>query len=319
MDTLIIDNPVLQISATSSFIEANTIPLFLPEMEKNHLIPVFTKDNEPLISHADFIHVAEDVVSDFYKNEVITPANIRVSHPIKGRIPNAKDKPANQLEEWEKTIYYERMMFLIEIPSIRETIDGNVLNLTIGGVKSYAQDNLSNRKGSDEHFKLFIGFKNQVCTNLCVWTDGLKADVRVKNSEQLTRELQKLLINFMFDRQLELLRNFPNYSLSEHQFATLVGKCKLYQYLPIVARKEIPSLSFGDSQISTIAKDYYMDQSFCRSDDGSINLWKVYNLFTGANKSSYIDGFLPRSANASNFIYNLVDAFDNGNQSWFLN
>ncbi|WP_343671721.1 DUF3871 family protein [Chitinophaga sp.] len=34
------------------------------------------------------------------------------------------------------------------------------------------------------------------------------------------------------------------------------------------------------------------DDSFCREVDGSINLWTLYNLFTGANKSSYIDTFL---------------------------
>lgn len=317
MDTLAI-NPVLQTRASDTFIEANTVPLLFSEMEKNHIIPVFTKDNEPLISHRDFIHITEEVVSNVYKDEIIIPSSIRVSHAIKGRIPDARNKPANQLEEWEKTIYYERMMFAIEIPSIRETIDGNVLNLTVGGVKSYAQDNLSTRKGSDEHFKIFIGFKNQVCTNLCVWTDGLQANVKVKNSMQLMQQVEKLLSDFRYEKQLSLLKRFPDYSLTEHQFATFIGKCKLYQYLQICDRHTLPLLTFGDSQISTIARDYYHDSSFCKQQDGSINLWKVYNLFTGANKSSYIDNFLPRSVNASNFVYDLVGSMENGNASWFL-
>ncbi|MCF2446219.1 DUF3871 family protein [Dyadobacter sp. CY345] len=319
MENLLIDNPVLQTKASEAFIEANTTSVSLHDMMTSHIIPVFTKDNEPLISHTDFISIAEEVSSIVFRDEVIIPANIRVSHPIKGRIPDAKDKPANQLLEKEKTIYYERMMFLIEIPSIRETIDGNTLNLTIGGVKSYTQDNLYNRKGSDEHFKIFIGFKNQVCTNLCVSTDGLQANVKVKNAMQLMQEIQKLITDFRFEKQLEMLKQFPSYSLSEHQFATLVGKCKLYQYLPVSDKKDLPILSFGDYQISAIAKDYYTDQSFCRKPDGSINLWKVYNLFTGANKSSYIDGFLPRSANASSFVSDLVNTMDSGNTSWFLN
>jgi len=45
------------------------------------------------------------------------------------------------LEE-DKTIYYERMMFCFEIPSIHEDIAGNRLNLTIGGVRSYNHENL---------------------------------------------------------------------------------------------------------------------------------------------------------------------------------
>src|SRR5690606_30494389 len=105
-------------------------------------IPVFTKDNEPLISHTEFIDIAADMVTQLYGGESILNPVIRLSHPVKGRIPDAKDKPANQLMEWEKTIYYERMMFAIEIPSIQDTISGNQLSLTIGGVKSYTQDNL---------------------------------------------------------------------------------------------------------------------------------------------------------------------------------
>ncbi|MCF2501692.1 DUF3871 family protein [Dyadobacter chenhuakuii] len=317
METLIITQSQLNNVGNKSFIEANTVPLLFSEIEKNHIIPVFTKDNEPLISQRDFIHIAEEVASNVFRDEVIVPANIRVSHPVKGRIPDARTKPANQLEEWEKTVYYERMMFLVEIPSIRETVDGNVLNLTIGGVKSYGQDNLSGRKGSDEHFKIFVGFKNQVCTNLCVWTDGLQSNVKVKSSMQLMMEFQKLLTDFKLEQQLSLLRRFPDYSITEHQFATLIGRCKLYQYLPSSLKKEIPLLTFGDAQISTVARDYYEDESFSRQGDGSINLWKVYNLFTGANKSSYIDGFLPRSVNASTFVRNLADNLETGT-SWFL-
>ena len=66
------------------------------------------------------------------------------------------------LLEEEKTIYYERMMFCFEIPTIFETIDGSRLNLTIGGVRAYNHENLYSKK-SMEKFKVFIGFKNLVC------------------------------------------------------------------------------------------------------------------------------------------------------------
>ena len=58
-----------------------------------------------------------------------------MSHVIKGRIPEAIHKPANQLLESDKTIYYERCAFVIEIPTIYETVNGNRLTLTIGGVR----------------------------------------------------------------------------------------------------------------------------------------------------------------------------------------
>jgi len=42
--------PTEQESSSSSFIEANTIECTLLEMQQQHVIPVWLKDNEPLIS-----------------------------------------------------------------------------------------------------------------------------------------------------------------------------------------------------------------------------------------------------------------------------
>ena len=130
------------ISSGSAFIEANTIESNLEEIKNQHIIPVFIKDNEPLISQADFIHSAYEIAQEVFSTETILRPNIRLSHPIKGRIPEAKDKPAIQLQEHEKTLYYERMAFLIEIPTVYDEIDGSRLSLTVGGVKSYNQYNL---------------------------------------------------------------------------------------------------------------------------------------------------------------------------------
>ncbi|WP_262490706.1 DUF3871 family protein [Hymenobacter gelipurpurascens] len=162
------------VSSTSrAFIEANTTPTSFSEIRRDHIIPVFVKDNEPLISQADFIQVTAQAVRDVFRGEEILTPQIRVSHPIKGRTPDAKDKPAKDLQDWERTLYYERMMFAIEIPTMFDEIGGNRLTLIVGGVKAYNLDNLYNRKGAVEHFKLFVGFENRVCTNLCVRTDGL--------------------------------------------------------------------------------------------------------------------------------------------------
>jgi hypothetical protein len=155
-------------STSKPFIEANTIEASLTEISNSHIIPVFHKDNEPVISHVDFIEVANQVVNEIFCKERILSPSIRLSHPIKGRVPEARNKPANDLKENEKTLYYERMAFVIEIPSIYDEIDGNALSLCVGGVKAYNLDNLYNKKGADEHFKIFIGFQNKVCTNLCV-------------------------------------------------------------------------------------------------------------------------------------------------------
>lgn len=315
--TIILDR--FQTSNENVFIQANTEAMSMYEVEHNHLIPVYVKDNEPVISHQDFINSTLEVVNHVYKNEQILHPAIRVSHAIKGRTPDAKDKPAKDLLEHEKTIYYERMAFVIEIPTIRDYVNGNQLSLTIGGVKSYNLDNLYSRKGGDEHFKVFIGFQNKVCCNLCVWSDGFVGNLKANNTAQLMQQIYKLIVNYKAEQQLFALKNLMNYSLTEHQFATLIGKSKLYQYLPVKEKKELPLLSFGDAQINMVARDYYQDESFCRSNDGSINLWNTYNLFTGANKQSYIDTFLDRGVNAFDFTNSIVQSIENKQSNWFLN
>jgi hypothetical protein len=112
------------------------------------------------------------------------PKAIRVSHKINGRIPSALNKKVNELENWEKTQYWERMMFVIEVPSISDIIYGNEISLTIGGVRALNHESLFSKK-SIEKFKVFIGFNNKVCTNLLVSTDGIILEMRVSGLEEL--------------------------------------------------------------------------------------------------------------------------------------
>ena len=307
------------ISTAKPFIEANTIPVSLQEMQHKHIIPVFVKDNEPLISHIDFIESVEQVVHHLYSKESILVPSIRVSHPIKGRIPEARHKPAKELLEHEQTLYYERMAFVIEIPTIHETIDGNLLTLTIGGVKAYNLDNIYSKKGAEEVFKIFIGFQNKVCTNLCVWSDGYTGNIKVRSMKELSDKIFQAICQFKAESYLKAMASFTQFSLTERQFAQMLGKCRLYPFLGSEQKKELPTLLFGDTQTGFIARDYYKDDSFCRNDDGSISLWKVYNLFTGANKSSYIDTFIDRGVNAFDFTNTLVNTLQIGSESWFLN
>lgn len=306
-------------STAKPFIEANTIPSSLDEIREQHIIPVFIKDNETLISHSEFIDITMDCVSSVYASERILSPSIRLSHPVKGRIPSAREKPANQLLEHEKTLYYERMAFVIEIPSIQDTIDGHTLSLMVGGVKAYNLDNLYSRKGSDEHFKVFIGFQNKVCTNLCVWTDGLLGDLKVKNANQLQAAIKSLFIGYNASYHLYHMQQLSQYSLSEHQFAQLIGRCRLYPFIPKELQNVIPKLCLGDSQVKSVVQDYYRDASFCRADNGNINLWRLYNLLTSANKSTYIDSFVDRSVLAYSFTEELKFALINKANSWYLN
>jgi hypothetical protein len=324
METLLLPSKIQQAqfeeteSTEKPFIIANTEYCSLKQIKDHHIIPVFMKDNETMISHADFIDCTLDAVSSVYHGEVIRRPSIRVSHPIKGRVPEAKDKPANQLEDWEKTIYYERAMFVIEIPSITDTIGGNTLSLTVGGVKAYNLDNLYSKKGSDEHFKLFVGFQNKVCCNMCVWSDGYSGDIRVRNNQELWVAIQQVLHRYNPVQHLRKMAALENLQLTEQEFANVLGRFRMYQHLPAKQREGIPTLLFGDQQIGTVCKDYYKDESFCRVEDGNLNLWRFYNLLTGANKTSYIDTFIDRSINAYNLSDELRAHLDGTSPSWFL-
>lgn len=306
------------VSTDKPFIQANTVESSVREIKNNHVIPVFIKDNEPVISHSDFIETTLDIVSQVYSNETVLTPSIRLSHPIKGRIPEAKDKPASALLEHEKTLYYERMAFIVEVPTITDDIDGNSLTLTIGGVKAYNLDNLYSKKGSDEHFKIFIGFQNRVCTNLCVSTDGFMNDLKVRSIGQLRACIRTLVENYNAAYHIHTMRKLTGFSLSEQQFAQLVGRCRMYNHLPNSMKNEITPLLLSDTQLGTVVKDYYRDDSFCKDDEGNINLWRLYNLFTGSNKSSYIDTFVERSVNSFSFVDDIRLALDKKNESWFL-
>jgi hypothetical protein len=280
---------------------------------------VFSKDNEPLISHGDFIQTTYDVINHCFKGEEILSPSIRVSHPIKGRTPEARYKPANQLEDHERTIYYERAMFVFEIPSIQRTIDGQTLSLTIGGVKCYGDDKLNNKKGSSEHFKIFIGFSVKVCSNLCVWSDGAKVKLVVRSQGELMDAIMNMISVYNPEQHLKAMQRLTEQNLTEAQFAQVLGRARLYNYLPNEAKKEIPPLLFTDTQLGSVAKDYFQDNSFCRNEQGDINLWRMYNLFTGANKSSYVDSFLERSINAFEFTHQLQTGLAVGGINWYLN
>jgi hypothetical protein len=300
-----------------AFIKGNTVATSYNEIKHCHTIPVFVKDNEPTISHSDFIDAVYDAASYVYGHGSVADPVIRLSHPIKGRIPSAKNKPANELYEHEKTIYYERMMFVMDVPCNHDVVDGNHLSLTVGGVKAYNLDNLYNKKGADEHFKVFIGFKNSVCTNLCISTDGLAVDVKVKDPRQLRDAICHLLSDYNAVEHLSRLQQLSQFHLTEKQFAQLLGRCRMYQFLSTKQKTGMTPLLYGDQQLNTICRDYYRDRSFACDDDGNINLWKVYNLFTGACKSTYIDQYLDRSVNAFDLTRELQYALDGG-RSWFL-
>ena len=317
-DAEVVEPIVEKVELPNHFIQANTVEVTLEHLANDCVTPVFAKDNELTINHVCFIHTVEDCVKDFFRGEQVNDAQVRASHVIKGRVPSAIHKPANQLLESDKTIYYERCAFSIDVPTIYQDINGNRLYLSVVGVRAYNQQNLYSKK-VPELFRVAIGFKNSVCCNMCVFTDGYKGEIRVSSTRELYQRVMELLNQFNAAKQIHLMQQLCNSSLSEHQFSQILGKMRLYQYLPMRMQQHIPRLLITDTMINNVAKSYITDENFS-SYGTDINMWKFYNLLTGANKSSYIDTFLDRSLNASEIAMGINGALNNTDERyrWFI-
>lgn len=303
---------------SSNFIEANTKQVALSHLKNDCIIPVFSKDNESTISHFQFIEQTHQTAKALFPDQFIPEPQIRVSHVVKGRIPSAIGKPAKELLEHEKTIYFERCAFIIEVPSVTQVVNNNLLTLSIGGVRSYSQENLYSKK-SLEKFKVFIGFNNMVCTNLCISTDGFSDDIRIGSILDLEEQINNLVSSYNQESHIEVLNNIAKYSLTEEQFAHLIGKLRMYTSAPKLESNVNIPIGLTDSQVTNVVRQYYNCPNFKKEEDGSINLWNLYNLFTEANKSSYIDNNLERNVNAYGLIQNLGNSLSNQSYNWLLN
>jgi hypothetical protein len=313
----IIDDAEIVQSTRRQFISANTTEVSLNHLKNECTIPVFAKDNECTISHYEFINSTKEVVEDVLNYKGILKPDIRVSHVIKGRIPTAIGKPAKELLEHEKTIYYERMAFVIEVPEISEVINGNKLNLTIGGVRSYNQENLFSKK-SMEKFKVFVGFQNTVCTNLCISTDGLQDDLRISSVLELKAKVYELINNYKKKEHLINMQRMFRYSLTEIQFAHMIGKMKLFPYLSKEEKQKLFPLAINDTQLNIVVRDYHIDAHFSKSENNTISFWAIYNLMTESCKSNYIDNSLERNVNAYAYVNYLLNSIEKGESNYFI-
>jgi hypothetical protein len=153
---------------------------------------------------------------------------------------------------------------------------------------------------------------------MCITSDGYKDDLKVNNTRELYQAALILFNQFNPAKQIHLMRQLGNTSMTEHQFCTFLGKSRLYQCLSNNAQKHLPRMLLTDTQINSVAKSYITDKNF-GGIGGELNMWQFYNLLTGANKSSYIDSFLDRSLNASEIALGINAALHGDeNYRWFI-
>lgn len=312
--TIIMEQPKCGIS----FLEANTDSISMEDLTNKCVVPTWA-NQELTIAHQDFISCVHEAASDFYRGERLNMPDIRVSHIVRGRIPQALGKKASELLECEKTQFYQRLAFAFTIPTIVETVRGERLELCIGGVRNYSDLNLYRATKGIEKFSVFVGWRVRICSNQVLTGEGVKFNIEVTNTSELYRHVLELFHSFNPAKEIHLLQSLSDTYLTETQFAQVVGRMRMYQALSPGRQKQIPRLLITDSQINSVCRDFYSSEHFGVKDN-AISLFDFHNLLTESNKSSYIDTYLNRAVNATEVsvgLNNVMQGLDN-RYAWFL-
>ena len=300
-----------------NFIESNTQAITLKDLTEKNIIPTFS-DNSLTISHQNFIGAVTKVANNVFGE--LTPVECRVSHPIIGRIPSAQNKKASELTE---TVFYQRMAFVCHVLNLAREINGQMVNLCIGGVRAYNEDKLYSRK-SPMKFKVFVGWQVRVCSNLMLTCDGNSGTIECMTEADIMQKTLELYNNFepMMDETLQRLENLQSTKISEELFCKIIGRMRLYQALPIKEQKELPLLTLGDSTVNAMVKNYVTNENFGKKASQDITCWNFLQLANEAVKLAYIDKFVDRNQNCTDFaigIQRAIEGTDTEGYSWFIN
>ena len=272
---------VPKVAQNVSFLDANTNAITMEELTNSCVVPTWG-NQELTISHQDFVSCVYDAAKDYYHGESFGTPELRVSHIVRGRIPSALGKRASELLECEKTQFYQRMAFAFTIPSIFETLQGEKLELCIGGCRNYSDLNLYRQTKGAEKFSM------------------------------------DLFNSFVPARDIHLMQTLSNTSLSERNFAHIVGRLRMYQALPNNVQRGLPKLLITDSQINSICREFYHNETFGVKDN-QISMFDFHNLLTQSNKSSYIDSYISRAVNATEVATGINNALHGDEKySWFI-
>ena len=317
MDAEVVE-PMEEVKTGSvSFLDANTNSITLEELTNSCVVPTWG-NQELTISHQDFISCVCDAAKDFYQGESVNTPEIRVSHIVRGRTPDALGKKASELLECEKTQFYQRLAFAFTIPTIYETLNGQRLELCVGGVRNYNDLNLYRTTKGAEKFSVFVGWRVRICSNQILTGDGVRLSMEVMSVRDIYKNVMDLFSGFIPARDLHLMQTLSNTYLTETQFAQIVGRMRMYQALPNNVLRGIPRLLITDSQINSVCRDYYHNETFGVKDN-QISLFDFHNLLTQSNKNSYIDSYLQRAVNATEISVGINNALHGDSKySWFI-
>lgn len=308
-----------------NFIEGPANEISMLDLSTKNIIPTFA-DNSLTISHQKFIETARQAAMVVFGRDAITPAEARVSHPIIGRTPSAQHKKASELRDDEKTIFYQRLAWCAHVATINSHINGQQVSLTIGGTRSYHEDKLYARQ-NPQHFKLFIGFRVRVCSNMMLTCDGVSENLLCMTEADIFQHAITLFQHFNEVKEATLynLEALHQVRFDETTFCKILGRLRLYQALPTAQQKALPNVLLGDSIINAATRQYISNPNFGISSgngDGSISCWQLMQLLNESVKSCYSDLWIDRNQNCTDFsigIANALQGNDDKGYDWFLN
>ena len=303
-----------------NFIESNTQAITIEELATRCIVPTFS-DNSLTIAHQNAIAAVYKAAEDVFGE--LTPPECRVSHAINGRVASAIHKPTKDLTDEEKTIFYQRLAFVAHVKSLTRIVAGQKIELTIGMCRAYNEDKLYSRK-SPEKMKIFAGWKVRVCSNLCLTNDGNSGTVEVLTEADVYQKSYELFRRFDPEKYdtLKLIENLHNTRISESQFCYLIGRLRLYQALPNEVQKTLPIIEIGDAAANAAVRGFVSNPNFgLKEGEGSISLFEMLQLFNEAIKQTYIDKWVDRNQNCTDFAIGIQRALlgsDTEGYSWFL-
>lgn len=294
------------------FILGNTVEVDLQSLQDQYLVPVFSRDNVETISHYEFINTVFDAVQTHFEGQQFNTPVIRCSHEMKLRtkVGSGKFNPD------DCGSYMQRMMFVIEIPSIQRTINGNTLYLQVVGVRTYSETNLLGNSAQKQCFRIACGFVNLCCTNTLVRSDGCNLNIKVTNTADLYNSAMELFSRYDYDQHLKEMQQLTEVMIDVPTLAQFLGRCKMYQQMSNSQRNTLglPDFILPEAQINAMIRDYYTDENF-GGFGNEISAYQLFQLLTNY-KNNYIDVALERSINCYDTALGLSRAIKHEDDSW---
>lgn len=304
-----------------NFIESNTQGITFEELNDKNVIPTFA-DGTLTLSSGSIIKATMKAAEEVYGE--LTPVEIRVSHRIQGRTPEAMNKPASELQDEDITTFWQRMAFICHVKTLTRTINGVEVHLCIGGTRSYSEDKLFG-KPTPSKMKLFVGWVIKLCSNGMLNCDGNSGTIECLTEAGVYEKALVLFRGFDPEKEttLAMLENLGTTYISEQEFCNIIGRLRLYQALPAAEQNVLPKVIFGDQAANKMVQGYVSNPNFgLKEGADSISLWQLLQLANEAVKQgAYINDWVSRNQNCTDFVLGIQRAIlgtDQEGYDWFL-